>query len=561
MASSLPLGTRVDREFVENLARQVAADRPLPWLRLQCGAVDSPDSSVVACYVVYVRSGGFMLCFSAESAAGAVLGDHATARELLVALHPCEVEVATARGRVLGKARAMLTDMPWEMTDVFSRGSGSRGSGTVVQFSVGGQSGRPVPQSVMLTADGWIAGNDMDATAAQDYVTGEEFSDDAEAEHLQTGGPGEGDIPYAELRRRVAELEAQVQSGAQEQPELAGPRVPILGGSKAPPPARQQSLFAPTNRPGGLDGAAWKRLQNLAGPPPGRGATSKAPQVHPAHDHQESVYAEIEKEVEDPQDGSLALLPELIAGSGDPLQKMLAVQMQQNALLLQKDLGNRQSDPILGVLAGSSSSSGEGGSGVKGCLAREVFQKSIQNTVKVGEVSMTNAMVELGMTSDRQDASVMRRYVERRIPLAEHKLLAHFATLLAEGWAEAYTSRNLEMMGFISKALIFTEQCALDSGKLPLAWLLTGYSEPNMQVLISHRHRPGLKPFSRLASPSWISANLAYLRDLDFLEGRMNQIGKPKPVKEQPDGEAEPKKKPKKPRGQPRGGDADAVAS
>ena len=561
MASSLPLGTRVDREFVENLARQVAADRPLPWLRLQCGAVDSPDSSVVACYVVYVRSGGFMLCFSAESAAGAVLGDHATARELLVALHPCKVEVATARGRVLGKARAMLTDMPWEMTDVFSRGSGSRGSGTVVQFSVGGQSGRPVPQSVMLTADGWIAGNDMDATAAQDYVTGEEFSDDAEAEHLQTGGPGEGDIPYAELRRRVAELEAQVQSGAQEQPELAGPRVPILGGSKAPPPARQQSLFAPTNRPGGLDGAAWKRLQNLAGPPPGRGATSKAPQVHPAHDHQESVYAEIEKEVEDPQDGSLALLPELIAGSGDPLQKMLAVQMQQNALLLQKVLGNRQSDPILGVLAGSSSSSGEGGSGVKGCLAREVFQKSIQNTVKVGEVSMTNAMVELGMTSDRQDASVMRRYVERRIPLAEHKLLAHFATLLAEGWAEAYTSRNLEMMGFISKALIFTEQCALDSGKLPLAWLLTGYSEPNMQVLISHRHRPGLKPFSRLASPSWISANLAYLRDLDFLEGRMNQIGKPKPVKEQPDGEAEPKKKPKKPRGQPRGGDADAVAS
>eukprot|EP00434_Breviolum_minutum_P030282 symbB.v1.2.026787.t1/scaffold2527.1/size76866/1 len=246
------------------------------------------------------------------------------------------------------------------MTDVFSRGSGSRGSGAVVQFSVGGQSGRPMSQSVMLTADGWIAGNDMDATAAQDYVTGEEFSDDAEAEHLQTGGPGEGDIPYAELRRRVAELEAQVQSGAQEQPESAGPRVPILGGSKAPPPARQQSLFAPTDRQGGLDGATWKRLQDLAGPPPGRGATSKAPPVHPAHNHQESVYAEIEKEVEDPQDGSLALLPELIAGSGDPLQKMLAVQMQQNALLLQKVLGNRQSDPILGVLAGSSSSSGEG---------------------------------------------------------------------------------------------------------------------------------------------------------------------------------------------------------
>ncbi len=85
MASTASLGTRVDREFIESLAAQVTADRPLPWLRLQCGAPDVADSSVVACYVVYVRSGGFMLCFSAESAAGAVLGDHATARDILVA--------------------------------------------------------------------------------------------------------------------------------------------------------------------------------------------------------------------------------------------------------------------------------------------------------------------------------------------------------------------------------------------------------------------------------------------------------------------------------------------
>ena len=565
MASPLQVGTRVDREFVESLARQVVADRPLPWLRLQCGAPDSPDSSVVACYVVYVRSGGFMLCFSADSAAGAVLGELATARELLVALHPCEVEVATTRGRVLGKAPAMLTDMPWDMVDVFSRGSGSRGSGTVVQFMVGAQSGRPVAQSVMLTADGWIAGNDMDAMAAQDYVTGEEFSDENEAE---APPPRDGDVadgvPTSELRHRIAELEAQLQAGAQRQTEAAGPRVPILGGSKAPPPARQQTLFAPTSKQSGLDGAAWRRLQSLAGPPPGRGATASAPPLHPAHEHQESVYAEIEKEVEDPQDGSLALLPELMAGSGDPLQKFLAVQMQQNALLLQKVLGNRPSDPILGALAGSSSSSGEGGSGVKGCLAREAFQKAIQNTIKVGEIAMANAMVELGMTPDRQDASVMRRYVERRVPLAEHKLLAHFATLLSEGWAEAYSSRNLEMMGFISKALIFTEQCALDGGKLPLAWLLTGYSEPNMQVLVSHRHRPGLKPFSRLSSPSWVSANLAYLRDLEFLEGRMNQLGKQKPpVREQTDPDAEPKKKPKKPKakGQGKGSDGESTVS
>ena len=106
----------------------------------------------------------------------------------------------------------------------------------------------------------------------------------------------------------------------------------------------------------------------------GRGASSKAPALRPSTMHQESVYAEIEKEVEDPQDGNLALLPDLIAGTDDPLQKLLAMQMQQNALLLQKVLGSRPHDPILGVLAGSGSSSSEGGSALLGRLFRRRFR-------------------------------------------------------------------------------------------------------------------------------------------------------------------------------------------
>eukprot|EP00438_Fugacium_kawagutii_P032020 Skav219777 [mRNA] locus=C8726944:92:565:- [translate_table: standard] len=142
--------------------------------------------------------------------------------------------------------------------------------------------------------------------------------------------------------------------------------------------------------------------------------------------------------------------------------------------------------------------------------------------------------------------------MERRVPLQDHRLLAHVATLLGEGWNIAHRSSNWEMKGFLSRMLVFVEQAALDSGKLELAYLLTGFTEPNSHLFFPVRKVPGLKPFSRLADPLWLSANLAYLRDLDYLQARAATVGKPgaKPSKE-PDAEEKPKpkSKPKKPKG------------
>lgn len=158
----------------------------------------------------------------------------------------------------------------------------------------------------------------------------------------------------------------------------------------------------------------------------------------------------------------------------------------------------------------------------------------------------------------------MRRYVERRIPLPKHRLLAHVCTLMAEGWATAYQSGNAEMLGFIGKAMIFCEQVALDQGRLQLAWLLTGLPEPNSQMMFSHRHRPGLKPFSRLSAPTWITANLAYLKDLDYIEGRMTSLGK---NKQSPGGtpnataEDKEKKKQQHPKGKGKGKQQQAQAA
>ena len=75
--------------------------------------------------------------------------------------------------------------------------------------------------------------------------------------------------------------------------------------------------------------------------------------------------------------------------------------------------------------------------------------------------------------------------------------------------------------------MFFVEQAAIDGGRTQLAWLLSGYSEPAMHMMLSSKKKPGLEPFARLCPASWVSANVSYLRDLDYMESRLAQVGKP----------------------------------
>jgi len=60
-----------------------------------------------------------------------------------------------------------------------------------------------------------------------------------------------------------------------------------------------------------------------------------------------------------------------------------------------------------------------------------------------------------------------------------------------------------------------------------------------------------------LASPSWIAANISYLRDIDVLESRISSTGKPKDSPKNPEDPLKPKPK-KKGKGKGKG---DAVAT
>ena len=120
--------------------------------------------------------------------------------------------------------------------------------------------------------------------------------------------------------------------------------------------------------------------------------------------------------------------------------------------------------------------------------------KQISDLLRVAKVTEAAALAELGLSETTP--SLMKIYNER-VPWNDHKLLGHVATMAAEGWETAHRTSNDAMKGFCARLLMFSEQVALDSGRLPMAYLLSGYPDPSPAVF-AQRKRSGLKAFSRL---------------------------------------------------------------
>ena len=538
----------LDRETISTLARVSGAGKVLSVIHLILaeGSEDS-NPSIAVCHVVQVRSGGFMLSIPNSPEVQDFLLSIDAGTEVLPEFHPGTVSVLSNRGRALGEAEVMLVDLPWDFAGHFVKPVNLRSAAyrncEVTQVEINGTAGRPSKESVFQLADIWINSGIMDQTSAAEYGSAEEFVEapetsgqagEAEAEDL---GSVDGAPLSSEqlLLARIAELEGRLKA-VQNQPS---PKAPLLPGPtpKAPP------MFGVQQSP--LSSSQWAKIQKLAGSPPPRVGNLETRRVSLPTRTVADDSALILHEREAEEDAlPLALTnPEMEAL--DPMQKMLDMQLQQNQLLLQRLLPKSQ-DPVLGALSGSDSGSG-GSSNIKGCLAREAFQRAIGDLPKVAMQARANALRELGLSPAREDASLMRKYVERRIPLAEFKTLAMVATMLAESWAVGFELQDQALMGTVARMLFFVEQCAIDGGKTQLAWLLTGYTEPAMHMMLTAKKRPGLEPFSRLCPPSWVSANVSYLRDLDYMETRLANVGKPGKLSKAHVSEDEKDDKPRKP--------------
>ena len=522
----------LDEAYIRGLWESLLPTGPLPGVFLMMPQRESGHSDRAFCYLVKIRSGGFMIAAPDVAEVGRFLEEQQGADgQELCAIYQTEALMETNRGRALGEGALLLVDLPWELSRLFIKVHSLRNPASydILRFTVGDQPCRPRRSALIGASDHWVH-EVMDDDAAGDYVTGD--SEGLEPGWEQTEAVDLGEAPSDELgilRQRVQELETQLQQHVRPPSSRALETVPKA--SPARPTGRGVLFDGPPTHAGPSDVASTlAKLQGLAGSAPMRlGAHERqraASQSHPGMEalQQEAGLEAIEEaEVEDG-------LQQLEGALTDPMQKLMYLQMRQMAMLSKQQAQLTQSkDPISAALSGGSESQSTGNAGIKGCMAREAYVKLLTDARKVATVVAENAATELGLEVTSIGPGLMRDYVEKRSPLGENRALIQQAYMWAWAWETGFRSGNVELMAVASRGLVYVDQTAMDMNRTKLSWLLTGLPEPQYSICQKNKQANTLSPFSRLAAPSWVGANVAFLKDLDFLEGKIKAAAGPKP--------------------------------
>ena len=378
-----------------------------------------------------------------------------------------------------------------------------------------------------------------------------ELADAGFAEYVtaQSEAPGGGDRSSEaavetdegdRLRARVAQLERLL--AAREEEAASGTGARRTGAAPAAGRRGARDLFGNSGAEAPLTPADWERLRAVAGQPPGRLAAHERT-ARPAA-ALETAQAEIDADVGE----------DLIPGvEQQGLHQLLAVQTKLLAQLAASST-QRAGDPILDMLAAPAAAKEDGNLGGRGSAARDAFIKLMGDDAVVCNTVRRLLCEELGQPVDAPPDSLLRDYVEKRMPVAEHRLLTMVATLAAHGWQRARETHNTGLEAFCAKLALFADQTALEGGRTQMAWLLTALPEPAYHTL--QKRRQQLRPFSRLAASSWMSANVAYVRELDYISTRMSSsslVEAPKGTKDEAKDE-DPDKPDRPPRRQRRVG-------
>ena len=507
-------------------------------------------------FMLRARTNGFMVMLPSGQEIKDVFHAYAVGPgEEVAVVSTVNVSFETARGRFQGDAEVLIADLPWSYLPLFRKFGRSNLPLTSFRFETA--VGRPILESALDVAEHWVMSM-LDVDTANEYLSAAEGEvEDVPPDGVfEVGSPSNPVDPDAEdqisaLKDRIAMLEGLVKVQAGKGPAAAHDR------------GHQSTLFDQSAKRKQLTEAELDRLHKAVGPAPRRlgRAESALPQVDRSRNHmEEALMAEADRGVIDLDTETQVLEQQVLAQlaqSSDPLQRLMVLQMRQTQDLVKALVPKSQADPIAAMLSGSDNGAASSSSGVsvKGYAAREMFLRQLQDDRKLVDQVKMNARTELGIPQGREEPALLRQFLEQRIPIGDHKTMAQFGYMLAWGWEIGETSQNHQLMAFCGRMMMFVEQSCLDSGRTGLAWLMTGLPEPNFQQLALNKKRSTLTPFAKLAPPTWIAANLSYLKDVDMFDTRLRQLGVrksqnlPSAEADAEDRSQKPKFKPRKPKG------------
>ena len=297
-------------------------------------------------------------------------------------------------------------------------------------------------------------------------------------------------------------------------------------------------------QPGVLTDADLQRLREAAGSAPPRLAQHERASRTAMTRQADDTLADIE--------AGVALDDGLPGASGDAvLQKLLLVQTQ----MLAKLTAGKPRSPLEAAL-NTGRGRDDGSLTAKGSAARDAYVRLLKDSAVVAEQIRRLAAEELGEDATSPPPSLMRTFVEKRSPVGELRTLALVETFAAHAWEHARLTQNLDLESWSARLIMFADQCAMEGGRTQLSWLLTGLPDPAWGTLV--RRRQGLRPFSRLCPSLWLSGNVAYLKEMEWLSTRMSSTSTSDPARDHSKDDAEqeegrPGKPPRRPRRQPKG--------
>ena len=543
MAASAPAGG-MNEENIRALWNAQTPTGPLPGLFLVLPAREDGTGQRVACHLVKIRSGGFMVIFPALSAVADFLeGQEAAAGIEPYALYEASTEMETSRGRRLGAESCLLADLVWDLAPLFIRAHSLRTASVEVhKFMVGDTVGRPRRAEAIACADQWIH-EVMDDDTAGDYVTGESDALEAHEPELLPASGTEG-VDLEAMQRRIHELEQMLQS----------PGSP--GGAVLRPVSKASAKSSPAR------GVLFGGTQTIPSEAPVndvisrlRAAAGAAPMRLAAHER--------------------ALREGMPETNLNALQSEVGLEAVEDGEIESglKDLVCCRS--LAEAAAATDAANGSHGqtancqiSGPHHCCFGWIHRRAKCGQLRCQRLLSSGGLSEVDVGPSkicadghgqcglragpggppdwpRAHARVHREAIApRRQPGVDPKRIS-----LGLGLGDGLQAEQPGADGVACRGLVFTDQTAIDYGRTNLSWLLTTLPEPQYHVVQRNRQRSSLTPFSRLASPSWIGANVAFMKDLDFLETKIRSANTgPKPTTNAEAAEEGPKKpwRPKK---------------